>query len=144
MAVSSSLTVPGPRAKSAIRGAQGIPGPNHVWTLRGGEVTISFKWSKPTSVLQSLALASMLVRVEEDILVVDVDKTVRSEEQERVLDALEKHGKLRNNLEGHSVYVFRKEIAELRLRPRISTSQVTRSLSAITPGQPAYGSRGRP
>jgi len=87
--------------------------------LVGKEVMISFRWSKPTSVLESLALVGMLVRVEEDVLVVDVEKSVRSEEQGQVVDALERHGKLNRDPEGHWVYVLRKKIADLRLHPRI-------------------------
>ncbi|MBI4517460.1 MAG: hypothetical protein HY699_16780 [Deltaproteobacteria bacterium] len=93
--------------------------PSEISELLGKDVMISFKWSTPTSVLESLTLVGRLVRVDEEVLVVDVKKSIRSEQQEQVVGALERHGKLKRDPDGHLVYALRREIADLRLYPRI-------------------------
>jgi len=84
----------------------------------GKEVLVSFKWPEPTSVLESLLLAGVLVRVEKDVLVIHIGNSVRSEQQERRVDALEVHGKLKRDRGNYSVHVYRSQIADLRLRLR--------------------------
>jgi len=85
----------------------------------GKEVMISFKWSERTSVLESLTLVGTLIRADGELLVVNTEGRIGNEYQEQQLDALERHGKIKRDPDGHTVYVFRTEIARLRLHPEI-------------------------
>lgn len=107
-------------ARSACSSDESVSVPrSEISGLIGQDVMISFKWSKPTSVLEALTLVGSLVRVDKEILVVDVEKSVRSKEQERVVDALERHGRITRDPDGRLVYVRRTGIANLWRHPRI-------------------------
>jgi hypothetical protein len=93
--------------------------PSALSELIGKEVMISFKWSKPTSVLESLTVVGTLIRAEQVFLVVDVEGRIRNDFQEQLFGALERNGKIKRDPDGHTVYVFRSEIARLRLHPQL-------------------------
>ena len=63
------------------------------------------------AVLESLVAVGTLVRVDDEFLVVDIRRSVRSDVQGAEIDALERHGMLVRDPDDGSVRVRRSEIA---------------------------------
>jgi len=88
--------------------------------LVGTEVMISFKWQKPTSVVGSLVLVGMLVGVEDDVLIVSIERSPRTEASERALGFLESERKLQRDDRNPSIVrVFRNGIERVSRYPKL-------------------------